>query len=142
MSILRRKLFALFMPLMCGMFYVSAQATTVDYNRLITAIGTVESKLNDNAKNGVHAGFLQISKICVAECNRINKLRGVKQTYTLQDRYNRSKSIEMFRIIQSFYNKDNDLDYAIHLWNKGVTKAKKGKKNMKYHKKVMKIYNN
>lgn len=142
MSILRRKLFALFMPLMCGMFYVSAQATTVDYNRLITAIGTVESKLNDNAKNGVHAGFLQISKICVAECNRINKIRGVKQTYTLQDRYNRSKSIEMFRIIQSFYNKDNDLDYAIHLWNKGVTKAKKGKKNMKYHKKVMKIYNN
>lgn len=142
MSILRRKLFALFMPLMCGMFYVSAQATTVDYNRLITAIGTVESKLNDNAKNGVHAGFLQISKICVAECNRINKIRGVKQTYTLQDRYNRSKSIEMFRIIQSFYNKDNDLDYAIHLWNKGVTKAKKGKKNMKYHNKVMKIYNN
>ena len=78
-------IFALMMLLNCSTFYVEAQNTTVDYNRLITAIGTVESGLNDNARSGVHAGFLQISKVCVTECNRINKLKGISTRYTLQD---------------------------------------------------------
>ena len=36
-------IFALMMLLNCSTFYVKAQNTTVNYNRLITAIGTVES---------------------------------------------------------------------------------------------------
>ena len=85
-------IFALMMLLNCSTFYVKAQNTTVNYNRLITAIGTVESGLNDKAKSGVHAGFLQISKGCVTECNRINKIKGVSTRYTLQDRFNHQKS--------------------------------------------------
>ena len=134
-------IFALMMLLNCSTFYVKAQNTTVDYNRLITAIGTVESGLNDNARSGVHAGFLQISKVCVADCNRINKLKGVSTRYTLQDRFNHQKSIEIFWIIQKFYNPKLDIDYMVLLWNEGNSAMKKPKRKTKYYKKVMKIYN-
>ena len=134
-------IFALMMLLTCSTFYVKAQNTTVDYNRLITAIGTVESGLNDNARSGVHAGFLQISKVCVTECNRINKLKNVSTRYTLQDRFNHQKSIEIFWIIQKFYNPQLDIDYMVLLWNIGNSAMKKPKRKTKYYKKVMKIYN-
>ena len=134
-------IFALMMLLTCSTFYVKAQNTTVDYNRLITAIGTVESGLNDNARSGVHAGFLQISKVCVTECNRINKLKGISTRYTLQDRFNHQKSIEIFCIIQNFYNPQLDIDYMVLLWNIGNSAMKKPKRKTKYYKKVMKIYN-
>ena len=134
-------IFALMMLLNCSTFYVKAQNTTVNYNRLITAIGTVESGLNDKAKSGVHAGFLQISKGCVTECNRINKIKGVSTRYTLQDRFNHQKSIEMFWIIQKFYNPKLDIDYMVLLWNEGNSAMKKPKRKTKYYQKVMKIYN-
>ena len=121
-------IFALMMLLNCSTFYVKAQNTTVNYNRLITAIGTVESGLNDKAKSGVHAGFLQISKGCVTECNRINKIKGVSTRYTLQDRFNHQKSIEMFWIIQKFYNPKLDIDYMVLLWNEGNSAMKKPKR--------------
>ena len=134
-------IFALMMLLNCSTFYVEAQNTTVDYNRLITAIGTVESGLNDNARSGVHAGFLQISKVCVTECNRINKLKGISTRYTLQDRFNHQKAIEMFWIIQKFYNPKLAIDYMVLLWNEGNSAMKKPKRKTKYYQKVMKIYN-
>lgn len=134
-------IFALMMLLTCSTFYVKAQNTTVNYNRLITAIGAVESRLNDNAISGGHAGFLQISKVCVADCNRINKLKGVSTRYTLQDRFNHQKAIEMFLLIQSFYNSKGDLHYAILLWNEGVSAMKKPKRQTKYYQKVMRVYN-
>ena len=133
-------IFALMMLLTCSTFYVKAQNTTVDYNRLITAIGTVESGLNDNARSGVHAGFLQISKVCVTECNRINKLKNVSTRYTLQDRFNHQKSIEIFWIIQNFYNPKLDIDYMVLLWNEGNSAMKKPKRKTRYYKKVMKVY--
>lgn len=129
-------IFALMMLLNCSTFYVEAQNTTVDYNRLITAIGTVESGLNDNARSGVHAGFLQISKVCVAVCNRINKLKGVSTRYTLQDRFNHQKAIEMFWIIQNFYNPQLDIDYMVLLWNISNSAMKKPKRKTKYYKKI------
>lgn len=146
MKILRKQtlriLFLLFIWLNCGTFNVMAQNTNVDYSRLITAIGTVESKLNDKAVSGVHAGFLQISKVTVKECNRINKIRGVSKRYTLNDRFNRQKSIEIFYVIQNFYNPKGDLHYAILLWNEGCSAMDKTKRKTSYYKKVMKVYNN
>ena len=137
-----RILFLLFIWLNCGTFNVMAQNTNVDYSRLITAIGKVESKLNDKAVSGVHAGFLQISKVTVKECNRINKIRGVSKRYTLNDRFNHQKSIEIFYVIQNFYNPKGDLHYAILLWNEGCSAMDKAKRKTSYYKKVMKVYNN
>lgn len=136
----RKILFTLIL-IICSTFKVAAQDTNVDYGRLITAIGTVESKLNDKAVNGVHAGFLQIAKVTVAECNRINKLNGVSTRYTLQDRFNHQKSIEMFYTIQGFYNPSGDLHYGILLWNEGCSAMKKPKRKTSYYNKVMNVYN-
>lgn len=141
-------LFLLLMLLNCSTFSVIAQNTNVDYSRLITAIGTVENKLNDKAVSGVHAGFLQISKVTVAECNRINKIKGVSKKYTLKDRFNHQKSIEMFNIIQNFYNSSGDLKHddrierMIRLWNGGPGWVKNPKKTDGYYKKVIRVYNN
>ena len=135
-------LFLSLMLLNCGTFNLKAQNTSVNYSRLITAIGTVESKLNDKAVNGVYAGFLQISKVTVKDCNRINKIKGVSKRYTLQDRFNRQKSIEMFHVIQGFYNPKGDLHYAILLWNEGSSAMDKAKRKTSYYNKVMKVYNN
>lgn len=140
-------LFLLLMLLNCSTFSVIAQNTNVNYSRLITAIGTVESKLNDKAVSGVHAGFLQISKVTVAECNRINKIKGVSKRYTLKDRFNHQKSIEMFNIIQNFYNKKGDLEenvrieQMIRFWNGGPGWVKNPRKTDGYYKKVIKVYN-
>ena len=136
----RKILFTLFL-IICSTFKVAAQDTNVDYGRLITAIGTVESKLNDKTVNGVHAGFLQISKVAVAECNRINKLKGVSTRYTLQNRFNHQKSIEIFYTIQGFYNPSGDLHYGILLWNEGCSAMKKPKRKTSYYNKVMNVYN-
>ena len=136
----RKILFTLIL-IICSTFKVAAQDTNVDYGRLITAIGTVESKLNDKTVNGVHAGFLQISKVCVADCNRINKLKGVSTRYTLQDRFNHQKSIEIFYTIQGFYNPSGDLHYGILLWNEGCSAMKKPKRKTSYYNKVMNVYN-
>ena len=136
----RKILFTLIL-IICSTFKVAAQDTNVDYGRLITAIGTVESKLNDKTVNGVHAGFLQISKVTVAECNRINKIKKVSKRYTLQDRFNRQKSIEIFYTIQGFYNPSGDLHYGILLWNEGCSAMKKPKRKTSYYNKVMNVYN-
>ena len=136
----RTILFTLFL-IICSTFKVAAQDTNVDYGRLITAIGTVESKLNDKTVNGVHAGFLQISKVTVAECNRINKIKKVSKRYTLQDRFNHQKSIEIFYTIQGFYNPSGDLHYGILLWNEGCSAMKKPKRKTSYYNKVMNVYN-
>lgn len=95
---------------------------TNDYDKLINAIAHVESKHNEKlvSKNKTHVGLLQISKITVDECNRII---GMKK-YTYQDRYDKNKSIEMFFIIQNFYNKKGDIEKAIRLWNGGPRYSK------------------
>lgn len=140
---LKKIILTMILLINCNILNINAQNNiTVDYTDLITAIGTVESGLDDNKINGPHAGFLQISKICVAECNRINKQRGIKTKYTLKDRFNHKKSVEMFYIIQSYYNPKNDLDYAILLWNQGCSITKKPKKKTKYFYKVMDVYKN
>lgn len=132
-----------FVALSCNVF----AEKKVNYNRLITAIGTVESKMNDKAINGIYAGFLQISPTIVKDCNRINKINGNPKRYSLQDRYNRKKSIEMFHIIQNFYNKHRDLGekdrigHMIRLWNGGPGWVKNPRKTDGYYKKVIKVYN-
>ncbi len=133
-------LFLVLTLLNCSTFHVMAQKADINYDRLITAIGTVESKLNDKAVNGVHAGFLQISGVTVAECNRINEIKKVSKRYSLQDRFNHQKSIEMFYIIQNFYNPSGDLHYSILLWNEGCSAMKKPKRKTKYYNNVIKVY--
>lgn len=79
------------------------------------AIIFVESRGIDTAcrANGDCMGILQITPIYVKECNRLQD----SVTYTLEDRTDIVKSLEMFVIIQNYHNPKHDVDKAIHLHN-------------------------
>lgn len=100
-----------------------------DWDKWILAIIQVESGGNDNAIGLTNDnGCLQITPILVAE---VNRLLG-KESYTLGDAFSRSKSIEMFNIIQSYYNPQKDFHLALKIWNP--------KAPISYHTKVGQEY--
>ena len=100
---------------------------------LLQAIIYVESRGNEKAhnKNGDCVGILQITKICVRECNRILKKKGSDKRYTYTDRWDKEKSIEMFYLLQNEYNPKHDIVKGIRIWNKST----------KYRNKVLKRLN-
>lgn len=108
---------------------------------VIDAIIQVESEGDDNARSGASVGAMQITPILVAECNNILKQRKLKKRYTLADRRNRKKSIEMFLLVQSWFNPKRDVELAIRSWNGGMHYSTK--RTQRYFEKVMsKIRNN
>ncbi|MCK9417539.1 hypothetical protein M0Q97_12935 [Candidatus Dojkabacteria bacterium] len=92
-----------------------------DWDFFIEALIWKESRGNDTVigkyDNANSVGCLQITPIYVAEVNRILG----NDVYTLEDRLSRDKSIEMFNIIQNYYNPELDLERAIKLHNPGAS---------------------
>ena len=119
---------------------ISAQEGKFDWNPVMDAIIQVESKGNPKAhnKNGDCAGILQITPGLVKQCNTWLKAKKSKKRYTLNDRYNVKKSKEMFVMIQKHYNKSNNVEKAIRVWNGGPGYTLKG--TNEYYRKVMKYY--
>lgn len=113
------------------------QKSRFDWNPIINAIIEVESAGNANAvdKSGKSCGVLQITPILVKECNRILELKKSSKRYTMDDRFNVSKSKEMFLLFQSYFNPKNDVEFAIRSWNGGLNYTKKA--TQKYFEKVM-----
>lgn len=107
-------------------------------SRLITAVATVESKLNEKAVSGDCVGYLQIRPVLVKECNNILKKKKSSKRYSLKDRYNKEKSIEMFCLIQENFNPSYNIERALWIWNAG---ANAKKRPTAYINKVMKVYN-
>ena len=103
----------------------------VEWDKLIEAIIQIESEGNDKAfnKKSNAAGCLQQTPIYVKEVNRI---LGEKK-YTLNDRYNRTKAIEMFNIYQNEHNPNKDFHLALKLHNP--------KSKYSYHFAIEKKYN-
>lgn len=121
--------------LTCSTF---CMAQKQDLSRLITAIATVESNLNEKAVSRDCVGYLQIRPCLVQECNNILKKQNSTKRYTLNDRFSKVKSIEMFYIIQDKFNPTYDIERAICIWNAG---AYSKKKPIGYLRKVMAEYN-
>lgn len=119
---------------------ISAQQEQFDWTPVMDAIIQVESKGNPKAHNpiGDCAGILQITPGLVKQCNIWFKAKKSKKRYTLADRYNVEKSKEMFVMVQSYYNKSNNVEKAIRIWNGGPGYTIKGTNG--YLKKVMKYY--
>lgn len=138
-----RKITKIIFICLFAMVTLSANAKAKDWTKVIDAIIQVESEGKANAvnKNGSCVGLLQITSICVKECNDILKARKSKKRYTLNDRYNEKKSKEMFTLIQEKYNPSNNVETAIRLWNGGIGGLKNKKRTDSYYKKVMKYYN-
>lgn len=117
---------------------------------LINAIIYVESRGNDSAigDGGKAVGCLQIHPICVREVNRILRKRKSNVRYSLQDRYNRVKSVQIFSIITEHHWKCCEyvtfMEYAeivSRKWNGGPRGDKK-KATLKYWYKVEKHLQN
>lgn len=103
---------------------------SLNWNKFILAVAQVESERNPKAYNRKTdaAGYLQIRKSVVDDCNRIVG----RKKYSMNDRFNRQKSIEMFNIMQNHYNKNKDFHYALKIWNP--------KSKLSYHTKVVREY--
>lgn len=106
-----------------------------DWNPVMDAIIQVESEGNSRAVSGNSVGAMQITPILVAECNNILKQRKSKKRFSLKDRFNVAKSKEMFLLMQSFYNVENNIEKAIRSWNGGLRYSIRG--TQRYYNKVM-----
>lgn len=100
-----------------------------DWAALQLAIAMTESRFNPSI-TGKHddRGIFQATPTYIRE---VNRLVG-EQIYSHDDAYDIEKSVEMFNIIQGHYNKDKDINKAIHLHNKGKYYPAKVKKNLEF----------
>ena len=114
---------------------------------LVTALIHVESRGNDSAIGDRHlvgkeaVGALQIRPIMVREVNRILKIQKNDKRYKLKDRFDRSKTIEMFYVWKNYHHKDSDMQTIARNWN-GGPKGYKRNSTLKYWNKVEKQLNN
>jgi len=115
----------------------SSPAYILDINPLISAMILVESGGNDSAycKSEEAVGCLQIRPIMLRECNRILKLKKSSKRYTLVDRWDRVKSIEIFHIVNQHHNKIGTYEAIARSWNGGPKWAKKSN-TKRYWRKV------
>ena len=108
---------------------------------LVSALIFVESRGNDSAIGDKHlvgneaVGALQIRPIMVKEVNRILKLQKSDKRFTLKDRFERDKSIEMFYIWKNYHHKDSDMQTIARNWN-GGPRGYKRNSTLKYWNKV------
>jgi len=112
---------------------------TLDVEPLIQAMIMVESQGNDSAyhKREQAAGCLQIRPIMVREVNRILGIQKSELEYTLEDRWSREKSIEMFHIVNGYHNKNSTYEEIARAWNGGPKWIKKSL-TKRYWKRVQK----
>ena len=111
-------------------------------DELVEALIWVESRGNDSAfHRGENAvGCLQIRPIMVKEVNRVLDLQGSTNIYTLEDRWSRTKSIEMFNVIADYYHETSSYEKIARCWN-GGPKGLQKKQTKKYWRKVQKRLN-
>ena len=107
------------MPLQAGAANGNDNSEQFDWSPVMEAIILVESEGNPSVVSGNSVGAMQITPIVVRECNNILKSRGSDKRYQMSDRYDVEKSKEMFLLIQSQYNKSNNVEKAIRSWNGG-----------------------
>lgn len=114
---------------------------------LVSALIHVESRGNDSAIGDRHlvgeeaVGALQIRPIMVKEVNRILKIQKSNKRFILKDRFDRSKSIEMFYIWKNYHHKNSEPEVIARNWN-GGPKGYKVSRTEKYWLKVEKQLNN
>jgi hypothetical protein len=95
---------------------------------LLLALIIVESHGDNKAINGDAVGCLQITPVVVEDVNRI-----AGTNFTLQDRYDRQKSIQMAEIYLKYYGqvytkktgKQPDNEIYARIWNGGPNGWKK-----------------
>ena len=115
---------------------------TIKRDLLLEAMIVVESNGNDSCIGDRNlgrpsVGCLQIRPIMVREVNRILRKQKIKKKYTLNDRYSRKKSIEMFYIWRDYHHSEDSDEVIARCWN-GGPKGWKKKSTRYYWIKVVK----
>jgi len=119
-----------------------------NWEHFIDAVIEVESGGDDSAYNKREraVGCLQIRPIMVREANRILKSYGVDRRYTLDDRYSRAKSIEIFSMMAEevtcceFLSEDEFFEIVARRWNGGPRGARKNSTKKYWEKVKVKYY--
>ena len=80
---------------------IVSSKTQTDWELFVEAVIQVESSGNDSAYNEKEkaVGCLQIRPIMVREVNRVLRRNDIMFRYTMEDRWDREMSIEMFEIM-------------------------------------------
>ena len=122
-----------------------AKVDTVKRDLLLEAIIVVESNGNDSCIGDKNlgrpsVGCLQIRPIMVREVNRLLRKQKIKKKYTLNDRYNRKKSIEMFYIWRDYHHSEDSDEVIARCWNGGPKGWKKKSTNYYWAKVVKEKY--
>ena len=112
---------------------------------LLNAIIQVESRGKDSCVGDRHLGrpsigCLQIRPVMVKEVNRILKKEKKERRFTLDDRWSREKSIEMFYVWQEYHHSEDSLEAIARCWN-GGPRGYKRKATKHYWGKVQKELN-
>ena len=96
-------------------------------DKILEAIMEKESNFNTKAVNKKEnaVGILQIRPIMVREVNKILKNKGDSVSYSLADRLDSTKSVQMYYIFQKTRNPEYDPQIACYLWNGGTRKQLK-----------------
>jgi len=115
---------------------------TRDLTPLINALMWVESRCDTAAycKREDAVGVLQIRPIMVKEVNRILRLQGSSHIFTLEDRWSKDKSIDMFNVVANYYHETSSYEKIARCWN-GGPKGLQKKQTQKYWRKVQKRLN-
>ena len=105
-------------------------------NTLVDAVMYVESRNNPNAWNKREdaCGVLQIRPIMINDVNRIISKKNIPKVYTLNDRWSKTKSIEIFNIIQEYYSPNGTPERIARVWNGGPNGYKKPQTLAYWHK--------
>ena len=100
-----------------------------DWALFIHALAWVESRWNTQAVGTSNdVGWLQCTPIIVQDANEILGY----EYFSLNDRYFREKSIEIFDVVMNARNPERDKHFALKIWN--------SKAPVSYHTKVMNKY--
>ena len=115
---------------------------SITEDKLIQALINVESSNNDNAYHSGEdaAGCLQIRRTMVRDVNRILRRQNSQTRFDFEDRWNRQKSIEIFKIYCNHYNLTTPEEKA-RCWNGGPRGFQK-LSTKRYWEKVKKQLNN
>ena len=93
---------------------------------LLKAVMYIESSYKTEIINYKEdaVGILQIRPIMLREANRILALQGNYYRFSLEDRTDSIKSVQMWYIIQRYHNPEYDPMLAARIWNGGTKRYK------------------
>jgi hypothetical protein len=90
------------------------------YQKILNAFFKVESNNNPLAVGKLDdIGILQIRPVAIKEANRICQLTGNPARFTLNDRLDSAKSVQVWFILMEYKRVLNDLKKTCEIWNPG-----------------------